>query len=123
MEISGEERQEPSRYVTDSKSDDDHKNRNDAYEMRPTLSLGEAEHGLGILSDDYSIIKEQYLKLNEDKLDLPSMVEVDPGEGSLTSTEDWQNLESSVILAQPSSDSHSVVGFLVINRLDYSRVW
>lgn len=104
MEISGEETQEPCRYVTDSKSDDDHKNRNNGYEMKPTLLLSESEHGLGILSDDYSIIKAEYFRTDEEEPALPSMVEVDPGEGSLTSTEDWKNLESSVILDQPSSD-------------------
>lgn len=80
MEISGKERQEPYRYVTDSKS----------------------EHGLGVLSDDYNIIKAEYFKLDVEVPDLPSMVEVDPGQGSLTSTENWENLESG---DQPSSDS------------------
>ncbi|KAK1388497.1 Homeobox-leucine zipper protein ATHB-12 [Heracleum sosnowskyi] len=105
MEISGEERQEPYRHVTDSKSDDDHNDRNNEHPMKPTLSLGESEHGLGVLSDDYSINKAEYFKLDEEEPDLPSMVEVDPGEGSLTSTEDWENLESCDILDQPSSDS------------------
>lgn len=105
MEMSAEERQEPYRHVTDSKSDEDHKNRHNEYQMKPTLSLGESEHGLGVLSDCYSITKAEYFKLDEVEPDFPSMVEVDLGEGSLTSTEDWENLESSVILDQPSSDS------------------
>lgn len=103
--MSGKERQEPYRNVTDSKSVDDLNNRKNEYETKPTLSLGGSEHGLGILSDDYSIIKAEYFKVDEEEPDLPSMVEVDLGEGSLTSTEDWENLDSSVILDQPSNDS------------------
>lgn len=96
---SGEERQELYRNITIRKSEDD----DNEYQMKPNLSLSGSEHGLGILSDDDNIIKAEYFKLDEEDTDCLNMVEVDLGDGSLTSTEDWENLESSGMFDQPSS--------------------
>lgn len=82
------------------KSDDDDDNE---CQMQPDLLSSGSEHGLGLLSDDYNIMKAEYFKLDEEETDRLNMVEVDLGDGSLTSTEDWENLESSVIFDQPSS--------------------
>ncbi|KAL1833083.1 hypothetical protein ACET3Z_002734 [Daucus carota] len=97
---SGEERQEMYKNISIGKSDDDDDNE---CQMQPDLLSSRSEHGLGLLSDDYNIMKAEYFKLDEEETDRLNMVEVDLGDGSLTSTEDWENLESSVIFDQPSS--------------------
>lgn len=99
MEKSGKERQELSRNSTDRKSDN-----NSEFEIKSGFSLGGSEHGVGILSDDDSSIKPEYFGLN-DESDLLNMVEVDLGDGSLTSTEDWDNLKSNGLLDQSKSSS------------------
>lgn len=102
MGKSGEERKEMYRNITSRKSDED----DNKCQMKPNLSLSGSEHSLDILSDDYNIMKAEYFKLDEEDSDCLNMVEVDLGDGSLTSTEDWENLESSNIFDQPcSSDS------------------
>ncbi|KAK1369888.1 Homeobox-leucine zipper protein ATHB-7 [Heracleum sosnowskyi] len=97
---SDEERQETYINITSCKSDvDDDSDR----QKKPNLSLSGSEYGLGILSDDYNIMKAEYYKLDEQDTDCLDMPEVDTGDGSLTSTEDWENLEFSLIFDQPSS--------------------
>lgn len=88
------------RNFTSGKSDDYDDNE---CQKKPNLSLSGSEHGLGILSDDYNITKAEYFKLDEEDTNCLNMVEVDTGDGSLTSTEDWENLESSAIFDKPSS--------------------
>uniref|UniRef100_A0A2P2JDM9 Homeobox-leucine zipper protein n=2 Tax=Rhizophora mucronata TaxID=61149 RepID=A0A2P2JDM9_RHIMU len=68
-------------------------------EVKPSVSLERSEHGLGILSDEVSSIKAEYFGLDEEP-NLMSIVE--PAE-SLTSQEDWGNLDSDGLFNQSSS--------------------
>ena len=68
-------------------------------EMEPRLSIEQAEHGLGVLSDEDSSIKAEYFELEE--RNLKSMVE--PADGSLASQEDWGSLDSDGLFDQSSS--------------------
>ncbi|KAF9669113.1 hypothetical protein SADUNF_Sadunf14G0074100 [Salix dunnii] len=68
-------------------------------EMEPRLSIEQAEHGLGVLSDEDSSIKAEYFELEE--RNLMSMVE--PADGSLASQEDWGSLDSDGLFDQSSS--------------------
>ncbi|KAL8109022.1 homeobox-leucine zipper protein ATHB-12-like [Apium graveolens] len=95
-----EERQEMYRKIISGKSDDCDDNK---CQKKPNLSSSGSQHGLGILSDDYDITKAEYFNLDEEDTNCLNMVEVDTGDGSLTSTEDWENLESSAIFDKPSS--------------------
>lgn len=97
---SEEEGEEMYRNITSCKSDEDDDNE---CQKKPNLSLSGSEHGLGFFSDDYNIMKAEYFELDEEDTDCLNLVEVDTGDGSLTSTEDWENLESSAIFHQPSS--------------------
>lgn len=95
MENSGEQ---VARNSTAGKSD-----KKSEFEMKAGLSLDRsAEPGFGVLSDDDSSIKAEYFGL-DDEPDLLNMVEVEPGDGSLTSTEDWGTLESDGLLDQSTS--------------------
>lgn len=97
MENSGEGLEERGSDGSNEKSD-----KNSGSEMKAGSSL--VEGGFGVLSDDDSSIKAEYFGLDDDP-DLLNMVEVEAGDGSLTSTEDWGSLETNVLLDQ-STDSY-----------------
>ncbi|KAF5743887.1 homeobox leucine zipper family protein [Tripterygium wilfordii] len=71
-------------------------------EVKPSLSMEISDHGVGVLSDDDSSIKAEYFGL-EDEPNLMSMVEPAGDSNSLTSPEDWGNLESDSLFDHSSS--------------------
>lgn len=93
MEKSGDhETKELATYSTDDQSDN---NTYNEFEVKPCFS------------DDDSNIKAEYFGLDHDHDGehdhLLSTVEMEPVDGSLTSTEDWDNLDSNALLEQPST--------------------
>ncbi|KAM3378478.1 homeobox-leucine zipper protein ATHB-12 [Capsicum galapagoense] len=74
---------------------------------RPSLSFDLSEHGAnGVISDDDSCIKPNYLGLNEDT-DHHLLKMVEAGDSSLTSPENWGSLdEDSLLDQQPSSTTY-----------------
>lgn len=67
-------------------------------------SMERSEHALGVLSDDDSGIKTDYFGLEEEPNLITSMVDVEPADGSLTSSEDWHGFDSDGLFDHSSSD-------------------
>lgn len=72
-------------------------------EEKASLLYERSAHGLGVVSDEDSKIKVEYFGLEEEH-NLMSMVEMEPADGSLTtSQEDWGSLDSDGLFGQSNS--------------------
>ncbi|KAK4379159.1 hypothetical protein RND71_001021 [Anisodus tanguticus] len=81
--------------------------KNNEMDGRPSLSFDLSEHGSkGVISDDDSSIKADYLGLDEDA-DHHLLKMVEAGDSSLTSPENWGSLDDDGLLdQQPNSTSY-----------------
>ncbi|XP_060218341.1 homeobox-leucine zipper protein ATHB-12 [Lycium barbarum] len=78
--------------------------KNNEMEARPSLSFDLSEHG--VISDDDSSIKADYLGLDDDA-DHHLLKMVEAGDSSLTSSENWGSLDEDGLLdQQPNSPSY-----------------
>lgn len=90
-------------FESDNRGDDATKNKE--IDGRPSLSFDLSEHGAnGVISDDDSSIKADYLGLDEDA-DHHLLKMVEAGDSSLTSPENWGCLEEDGLLDQPPNSS------------------
>lgn len=91
-------------FECDNKGDVTKKNE---MEERPSLSFDLSEHGAnGVISDEDSSIKADYLGLDEDT-DHHLLKMVEAGDSSLTSPENWGSLDEDGLLdQQPNSTSY-----------------
>ncbi|KAK0593158.1 hypothetical protein LWI29_032033 [Acer saccharum] len=71
--------------------------------MKPSLLFERSDQRLGVLLEDDSSIKAEYLGL-EEKANLLTMTTVEPVKSSVTSpSQDWSNFESDDLFNQSSS--------------------
>ncbi|KAL5572177.1 hypothetical protein UlMin_021774 [Ulmus minor] len=84
----------------DRESDNEQRTKSES-EAKPSLSIEKSEHVLGVLSDDDSSMKAEYFGLENDP-DNNLLNIVEPAEGSLTSTEEWENLNSDSLFNESS---------------------
>ena len=71
-------------------------------EEKPSSSMDKSEHVLGVLSDEDSNIKTEYFQI-DDETELLNMNMAEPADSSLTSPDDWDNLNSETLFSESTS--------------------